>query len=165
MQIAVVEYARNVSKLANANSTEFDRTTPYPVIAMITEWQDISGSIQKRNEHTSLGGTMRLGAQECKLMTDSLAHKVYKSNVLVERHRHRYEVNNALLDKLTSKGLVISGVSVGSEHLVEVVELPDHPWFLGCQFHPEFTSNPKHGHPLFISYIHAALKHREHRGQ
>lgn len=165
MQIAVVEYARNVSKLANANSTEFDRTTPYPVIAMITEWQDISGSIQKRNEHTNLGGTMRLGAQECKLTTDSLAHKVYKSNVLVERHRHRYEVNNALLDKLTSNGLVISGVSVGSEHLVEVVELPDHPWFLGCQFHPEFTSNPKHGHPLFISYIHAALKQREHRGQ
>lgn len=165
MQIAVVEYARNVANLTDANSTEFDTQTPYPVIAMITEWQDFSGTTEKRTENADLGGTMRLGAQECKLVPNSLAHKIYNTDVLVERHRHRYEVNNALLDKLTDKGLIVSGVSVGSEQLTEIIELPDHPWFLGCQFHPEFTSNPKIGHPLFISFVNAALKQQNNKGR
>lgn len=164
MQIAVVEYARNVANLENANSTEFDTHTPYPVIAMITEWQDFSGTTQKRTKDANLGGTMRLGAQECKLTPNSLAHKIYNTDVLVERHRHRYEVNNALLDQLTDKGLIVSGVSVGNEKLAEVIELPDHPWFFACQFHPEFTSNPLAGHPLFISFVNAALKQHSNKG-
>jgi CTP synthase len=164
MQIAVVEYARNVANLPNANSTEFDPDTPYPVIAMITQWQDFSGITQTRTENANLGGTMRLGAQECKLKHNSLAHMIYNSDILVERHRHRYEVNNALLSTLTDKGLIVSGVSTGSEQLTEVIELDDHPWFFACQFHPEFTSNPKTGHPLFISFIKAALKQQQNRG-
>lgn len=164
MQIAVVEYARNVANLTNANSTEFDANTPYPVIAMITEWQDFSGTLEKRNKDNDLGGTMRLGAQESRLMPNSLIHSIYNTDILVERHRHRYEVNNELLSKLTDKGLVISGVSVGGEQLTEVIELCDHPWFLGCQFHPEFTSDPKKGHPLFISFVEAALKQQNNRG-
>lgn len=164
MQIAVVEYARNVANLTNANSTEFDASTPYPVIAMITEWQDFSGTLEKRNKDNDLGGTMRLGAQESRLMPNSLIHSIYNTDILVERHRHRYEVNNELLSKLTDKGLVISGVSVGDEQLTEVIELRDHPWFLGCQFHPEFTSDPKKGHPLFISFVEAALKQQNNRG-
>ncbi|MCC2625610.1 MAG: pyrG [Burkholderiales bacterium] len=164
MQIAVVEYARNVAGLFNANSTEFDIDTPNPVIAMITQWQDFSGTTQKRAHDSNLGGTMRLGAQECKLQKGSLAHKIYNTDVLVERHRHRYEVNNALLEKLTDKGLVVSGVSIGEENLVEIIELPNHPWFFACQFHPEFTSNPANGHPLFISFVNAALKQHTNRG-
>lgn len=164
MQIAVVEYARNVANLVGANSTEFDIHTKYPVIAMITQWEDASGTTQKRSKDDNLGGTMRLGSQECKLQPNSLAHKIYNTDVLVERHRHRYEVNNALLNKLTDKGLIISGVSSGHEKLAEIVELPDHPWFFACQFHPEFTSNPKAGHPLFISFVNAALKHHSNKG-
>ncbi|MCE3267780.1 MAG: pyrG [Burkholderiales bacterium] len=165
LQIAVVEYARNVANLAGANSTEFDPDTNYPVIAMITQWQDFTGITQKRTKDANLGGTMRLGAQECKLQPGTLAHKIYNTDILVERHRHRYEVNNALLEKLTEKGLIVSGVSIGQEKLAEVIELPDHPWFFACQFHPEFTSNPKDGHPLFISFVNAALKQRNTKGK
>ena len=157
MQIAIVEFARNVVGLAQANSTEFDDKTQYPVIAMVSEWLDRSGKIELRSADSDLGGTMRLGAQECKLDPSSLARKVYGADTIVERHRHRYEVNNKLLDQLTAKGLQVSGVSCGAEKLVEMIELPGHKWFIGCQFHPEFTSNPKTGHPLFISYINAAL--------
>ena len=159
MQIAVVEYARNVANLKSANSTEFDPDTPYPVVAMITEWKDKSGSIEKRNQNVNMGGTMRLGAQECKLLPNSLAHKIYSSDTIFERHRHRYEVNNQLIEKLTDKQLVVSGRSIGFENLVEIIELPEHPWFFACQFHPEFTSSPKRGHPLFTSFINAALNH------
>ncbi|MCC2644522.1 MAG: pyrG [Burkholderiales bacterium] len=165
LQIAVVEYARNVANLAGANSTEFDPDTNYPVIAMITQWQDFTGITQKRTKDANLGGTMRLGAQECKLQPGTLAHKIYNTDILVERHRHRYEVNNALLEKLTEKGLIVSGISIGQEKLAEVIELPDHPWFFACQFHPEFTSNPKDGHPLFISFVNAALKQRNTKGK
>ena len=160
MQIAVVEYARNIANLTNANSTEFDSATPYPVVAMIAEWEDKSGKIEKRTQDTDLGGTMRLGAQECQLVSNSLAHKIYGHGTILERHRHRYEINNQFIDQLTAKGLVVSGKSTGREHLVEMIELPDHPWFVACQFHPEFTSNPKNGHPFFTSFINAALAER-----
>ncbi|MFN7095269.1 MAG: CTP synthase, partial [Burkholderiales bacterium] len=155
MQIAVVEFARNVAGLDGASSTEFDATTPYPVVAMITEWVDKTGKLEQRDANANLGGTMRLGAQECKLTPNSLAQQIYGQEVIIERHRHRYEVNNALLDQLADKGLIVSGISVGHEKLAEVIELSNHPWFFACQFHPEFTSNPKTGHPLFISYINA----------
>lgn len=164
MQIAVVEFARNVAGLDDASSTEFDATTPYPVVAMITEWVDKTGKLEQRDANANLGGTMRLGAQECKLTPNSLAQQIYGQEVIIERHRHRYEVNNALLDQLAGKGLIVSGISVGHEKLAEVIELPNHPWFFACQFHPEFTSNPKTGHPLFISYINAALKNRRTKG-
>lgn len=161
MQIAVVEYARHIANLVNANSTEFDENSPYPVIAMITQWQDLSGTTEVRTKNSNLGGTMRLGAQEAQLIKGSLAHTIYNSDLITERHRHRYEVNNRLLDKLTTNGLVISGLSSGTERLVEMIELKDHPWFVGCQFHPEFTSSPKSGHPLFTSFVNAALKQQQ----
>ncbi len=164
MQIAVVEYARNVAKLANANSTEFDSDTLYPVVAMITEWEDNTGKLETRNANTDLGGTMRLGAQECLLEHNSLARKIYGQDKIRERHRHRYEVNNKFIGELTKKGLIISGHSIGREHLVEMIELPDHPWFVACQFHPEFTSNPKNGHPLFTSFINAAYNYNTSKG-
>ena len=158
MQSVVIEFARNVLGLDEANSTEFDRKTPHPVIALITEWTDGEGHLEKRDEATDLGGTMRLGAQECHLEEDSRSAKIYEKTRIVERHRHRYEVNNGYLDKLREAGLKIGGWS-SDDSLVEVVELDDHPWFLACQFHPEFTSNPRDGHPLFTSYIEAALKY------
>jgi CTP synthase len=161
MQIAVVEFARNVAGLTDANSTEFNHETSFPVVAMIEEWEDKSGTIEKRGLNSDLGGTMRLGAQKCQLAKNSLVAKVYNSELIFERHRHRYEINNELLSKLTTKGLVVSGQSVGREKLVEVVELNNHPWFIGCQFHPEFTSTPRTGHPLFISFIQAALTHKQ----
>ncbi len=164
MQIAVVEYARNVSKLANANSTEFDTGTPYPVVAMIAEWEDNTGKLETRDANTDLGGTMRLGAQECILEHNSLARKIYGQDKIMERHRHRYEVNNKFIGELTKKGLIVSGYSIGREHLVEMIELADHPWFVACQFHPEFTSNPKHGHPLFTSFINAAYNYNTSKG-
>lgn len=157
MQIAVVEFARNVVGLTDANSTEFDQNAKYPIIAMANEWLDKSGRVEKRDENSDLGGTMRLGAQDCDLVKGSLAEKIYGKSTITERHRHRYEVNNKLLDKLTGNGLCVSGVSTGAEKLVEMIELPNHKWFVACQFHPEFTSNPKAGHPLFISFIEAAL--------
>ncbi len=163
MQIAIVEFARNIVGLAGANSTEFNKDTPYPVVAMINEWEDKDGIIEKRDENSDLGGTMRLGAQECKLLVNSLAHEVYATDTIFERHRHRYEVNNNFIEQLKQNGLVVSGVSTGKEGLVEIIELPEHQWFFACQFHPEFTSNPKTGHPLFISYVNAALNNRKRR--
>ncbi|EGZ45148.1 CTP synthase [Neisseria wadsworthii] len=157
MQIALIEYARNVAGMEGANSTEFDLKSPYPVVGLIDEWQTADGSIEKRDEHTDLGGTMRLGAQEVDLKPDSLAAKIYGTTSIKERHRHRYEVNNNFVPELEKAGLVIGGVSAGRERLVETIELPHHPWFFACQFHPEFTSNPRKGHPLFSSFVKAAL--------
>lgn len=160
MQIALIEYARNVAGLVGANSTEFDLKTPHPVIALIDEWQTADGSVEKRDEHTDLGGTMRLGAQNVELKADSLAAKVYGNTQIRERHRHRYEVNNNYLPQLESAGLVIGGVSTGHERLVETIEIPNHTWFFACQFHPEFTSTPRKGHPLFNAFIKAALSQK-----
>ena len=160
MQIALIEYARNVAGLTGANSTEFDLKTPHPVIALIDEWQTADGSVEKRDEHTDLGGTMRLGAQNVELKADSLAAKVYDNTQIRERHRHRYEVNNNYLPQLESAGLVIGGVSTGHERLVETIEIPNHTWFFACQFHPEFTSTPRKGHPLFNAFIKAALSQK-----
>lgn len=161
MQIALIEYARDVANLVGANSTEFDLKTPHPVVALISEWQDRDGQIEKRDINTNLGGTMRLGAQEVKLANGSLAKTIYGNEFIRERHRHRYEVNNYYLPQLQQAGLVIGGVSTGHEQLVEAIELPDHPWFFACQFHPEFTSTPKNGHPLFTAFIKAALAHKK----
>ena len=154
LQVAVIEFARNVAGLKGAHSTEFEPSTPHPVIALITEWQDRSGSTEERSAESDLGGSMRLGAQACQLTPGSLAHAAYGADTILERHRHRYEFNNGFIDKLQDAGLVLSGHS--DDGLVEVVELPGHPWFLACQFHPEFTSNPRNGHPLFTSFVAAA---------
>jgi CTP synthase len=159
MQCAVIEYARNVAGLAEAHSTEFEKGTPHPVIGLITEWQDKGGEVQRRDEQSDLGGTMRLGAQACRIERDSLAREIYGRDEIAERHRHRYEVNNNYLPQLTAAGLRFSGVSP-HENLAEMVELPGHPWFVGVQFHPEFTSTPRGGHPLFQAFLLAGLKHR-----
>ena len=156
MQTAVIEFARNVVGWDDANSTEFNLKTTHPVIGLITEWITAEGDKETRDEASDLGGTMRLGAQECRLEKDSKAHEIYGADVIVERHRHRYEVNNNFIDQLRQAGLKIGGWSA-DDALVEMIELPDHPWFVACQFHPEFTSSPREGHPLFISYIKAAL--------
>jgi CTP synthase len=165
MQVATIEFARHKAGLANANSSEFDPETPHPVIALIDEWQDADGSVQKRSAESDLGGTMRLGAQSSDVKPGTLAHDIY-GNVLTERHRHRYEANTHYLDRLTEAGLVISA-QTQREQLTEVVELPKsvHPWFLGVQFHPEFKSTPWGGHPLFKSFIEAALKHKAERAE
>ncbi|RLA08721.1 MAG: hypothetical protein DRQ54_04150, partial [Gammaproteobacteria bacterium] len=160
MQLAVVEYARNVAGMPAAHSTEFDVETPDPVIAMITEWTNIDGSLEKREGKVDMGGTMRLGGQRCRLREGSMVREIYAKPEIVERHRHRYEFNPAYVDKLESAGLQLTGQSV-LDSLVEIVELPNHPWFLGCQYHPEFTSNPRDGHPLFTSFVTAAKKYRE----
>ncbi len=162
MQVAVIEFARNVAGLKEAHSTEFDPDTPAPVIALITEWLEKDGSVVTRDENVDLGGTMRLGGQECVLAEGSLARELYGRERIVERHRHRYEFNNQYGELLQEKGLRISGTSVDGT-LVEIVELPDHPWFLACQFHPEFTSTPRRGHPLFTGFVKAALAHRKER--
>jgi len=162
MQLAVVEFARDVAGMAKAHSTEFEQDTPYPVIGLITEWLDRAGQVERRDQNSDLGGTMRLGGQVCKLVEGSLARQVYAQPEIVERHRHRYEVNNTLLAQLEAKGLRVSGRAPGTE-LCEMVELPDHPWFVGCQFHPEFTSNPRDGHPLFKAFVEAALAQRQRR--
>lgn len=156
MQSVVIEFARNVLGLKHANSTEFDKHTSDPVIGLITEWVDTSGRREKRDEASDLGGTMRLGGQESRLVAGSKTREIYGKDVIVERHRHRYEVNNNYVDRLQQAGLRIGGWS-SDDTLVEVVELPDHPWFLACQFHPEFTSTPRDGHPLFTSFVSAAL--------
>ncbi|MFO1334692.1 MAG: CTP synthase [Piscinibacter sp.] len=163
MQVATIEYARHKAGLANANSTEFDPATPHPVIALIDEWQDRDGSIQKRSANSDLGGTMRLGAQSSDVKSGTLAHEIYGS-VVTERHRHRYEANVNYLEQLQQAGLVISAITQ-REKLTEIVELPRavHPWFMGVQFHPEFKSTPWGGHPLFTSYIKAALQHQSER--
>ena len=161
MQIALIEYARDVAKLDGANSTEFDLKTEHPIVALIDEWQDRDGQIEKRDIHANMGGTMRLGAQEVELMDGTLAKTIYGQQFIRERHRHRYEVNNFYLPQLQEAGLVIGGVSTGHEHLVEAIELPDHPWFFACQFHPEFTSTPRKGHPLFTAFVKAALAYKK----
>ena len=163
MQIALIEFARHMAGMEGANSTEFDLKTPYPVVALIDEWQTADGAVEKRDEHADLGGTMRLGAQEVELTDGSLAAAIYGSTNIKERHRHRYEVNNRFVPALEKAGLVISGVSGGRERLVETIELPQgaHPWFFASQFHPEFTSTPRKGHPLFTSFVKAALQHKE----
>ena len=157
MQIAIIEFARNVLKLKDANSTEFNLNTPYPVIALITEWNDISGKTEKRSSASDLGGTMRLGGQVCKLTKSSNAYKMYKKQEITERHRHRYEVNPFFKDQMIKSGLKVVGTSIDGK-LVEMIEIPKHKWFLACQFHPEFTSNPRDGHPIFNSFIRNALK-------
>ena len=155
LQVAVIEYARHKANMKGANSTEFDENTNYPVIGLITEWQDENGNTQTRDTDSDLGGTMRLGGQECHLVKDSHSQKIYGSSKVTERHRHRYEVNNKLISQIESAGLTVSGRS-NDGTLVEMVEITDHPWFVACQFHPEFTSTPRDGHPLFESFINAA---------
>ncbi|HEX9812430.1 MAG TPA: CTP synthase [Burkholderiales bacterium] len=159
MQVAVIEFARNVAELADAHSTEFDGHTPHPVIAMITEWLTPEGGKELRSAGGDLGGTMRLGGQECKLMPGTHVRALYGRDAVVERHRHRYEFNNRYRDALQQKGMVVAGTSV-DDMLVEIIELRDHPWFVGVQFHPEFTSTPRDGHPLFRGYIEAARARR-----
>lgn len=161
MQIALIEYARDVAGLVGANSTEFDLKTPYPVVALIDEWQTADGSVEKRDANADLGGTMRLGAQEVELKPNSLAAKIYGATQIRERHRHRYEVNNHYIKQLEDAGLVFGGVSIGRERLVETIEIPNHDWFFACQFHPEFTSNPRKGHKLFEAFVKAALAHKK----
>ena len=159
MQMAVIEFARHVCGLGGANSTELEPDTAHPVVALITEWKDRTGSVQKRDESSDLGGTMRLGRQEVPVKPGTLAHKIY-GDVVAERHRHRYEVNNAYVAQFEEKGMVISA-KTPSEHLPEMMELPDHPFFFAVQFHPEFTSNPRFGHPLFKAYVEAAIARSE----
>lgn len=161
MQLAVVEFARHVAGLGGANSTEFDPAAPHPVVALITEWTDREGRLETRSESSDLGGTMRKGAQRCPVKPGTLAHRIYGDEVN-ERHRHRYEVNNVYVPRLEQSGLVISA-RTPSENLPEIMELPSHPWFMGVQFHPEFTSTPRDGHPLFIGFIRAALAHQAKR--
>jgi len=160
MQVAVIEYARDVAGLEGAHSTEFRPDTPHPVIALITEWRDEGGQVERRDAHSDLGGTMRLGGQNCRLEPGSLARRVYGKPQIRERHRHRYEFNNNYLDLLKDCGLRFSGWSLDGR-LVEIIELPDHPWFIACQFHPEFTSTPRDGHALFCGFIEAAAAQRE----
>ena len=158
MHVALIEYARNVMGLEGANSTEMQAATPHPIVALITEWQNADGSRQQRDASSDLGGTMRLGAQTCYLEAGSQVRTIYGEDSVVERHRHRYEINNNYVEQLTAAGVRVGGWS--ADHaLVEMIELPYHPWFIACQFHPEFTSRPRGGHPLFTSYIEAALAH------
>ncbi len=157
LQVAVIEFARNVVGLSDADSTEFDPNTTHPVIALITEWLDTAGQVEARDEQSDKGGTMRLGSQECHLQAGTLAHLVYGSDVILERHRHRYEFNNNYLRELEQSSMVFSGKSV--DDLVEMIELPDRNWFLACQFHPEFSSTPRDGHPLFSGFIKAARQY------
>ncbi len=156
LQLAVIEYARNKAGLEGAHSTEFNPATPHPVIALIHEWHGRDGKLELRDQASELGGTMRLGGQECALLPGSLARQIYGRETIVERHRHRYEVNNRYIPHLMDAGMRVSGISA-NEDLCEMIELPDHPWFVGCQFHPEFTSTPRAGHPLFSAFIRAAI--------
>jgi CTP synthase len=149
-----------VAGLEDAHSTEFKRDAPHPVIGLITEWLNADGKVEKRSEESDLGGTMRLGGQQCRLEPDSKTHQLYGEEVITERHRHRYEFNNSYLDNIVTAGMKVSGRSVDGR-LVEIVEIPGHPWFVACQFHPEFTSTPRYGHPLFSGFIEAARKHRD----
>jgi CTP synthase len=160
MHVALVEYARNVCGLTGANSTEIDRATPHPIVALITEWQNVDGSKEQRDESSDIGGTMRLGAQSCLLEEGSKVRELYGKETISERHRHRYEINNNYIEQLCNKGMRVVGWSE-DRSLVEIVELPDHPWFVACQFHPEFTSSPRGGHPLFTGYVKAALARKK----
>ncbi|MBD8512957.1 CTP synthase [Photobacterium sp. WH77] len=159
MQVALIEFARNVAGLSGAHSTEFDAKSPYPVVGLITEWVDSEGNVEERTEESDLGGTMRLGSQLCHLEESSKAREMYGSATIHERHRHRYEVNNNLLPQLKEAGLKISGLSADKK-LVEIIEVPNHPWFVAAQFHPEFTSTPRDGHPLFEGFVKAAGQHQ-----
>jgi CTP synthase len=158
MQLAVIEYARHKASLEGAHSTEFDPGTVHPVIALVTEWHTREGRVELRTQGSDLGGSMRLGGQECMLLPGSLAREIYGKERIVERHRHRYEVNNRYIPHLMNSGLRVSGMSATGD-LTEMVELPGHPWFVGCQFHPEFTSTPREGHPLFASFVRAAMRY------
>jgi CTP synthase len=160
MQVAVIEIARNLAHLEGAHSTEFNPATPFPVIALITEWLNADGSVEQRAADADLGGTMRLGAQQCKLARRTKARKSYGQDVISERHRHRYEFNNGYRQELEDVGMKVAGTSIDGR-LVEMIELPSHPWYVACQFHPEFTSTPRYGHPLFQGFINAALAYRE----
>ncbi|MCO6537319.1 glutamine hydrolyzing CTP synthase [Gilliamella sp.] len=160
LQVAMIEYARNVAGIKDANSTEFVKDCANPIIALITEWSDESGNVVQRNENSDLGGTMRLGSQICHLEPNSLVYDMYKNESITERHRHRYEVNNNLLPEVVKAGLKVTGLSTDRK-LVEIIEIPEHPWFVACQFHPEFTSTPRDGHPLFSSFIKAAKAYQE----
>jgi CTP synthase len=158
LQLAVIEYARHKAGLDGAHSTEFDPATAHPVIALVTEWHTREGRVELRDQSSNLGGTMRLGGQECMLLPGSLAREIYGKERIVERHRHRYEVNNRYIPHLMNSGMRVSGMSATGD-LTEMIELPGHPWFVGCQFHPEFTSTPRNGHPLFAAFIRAAMRH------
>lgn len=160
MQIALIEIARHKANLPKAHSTEFDHDTPAPIIALVSEWLDASGKVEKRDKDSDLGGTMRLGGQVCQLAPGSLVEKIYGKSSVIERHRHRYEVNANYVPVLEQAGVRISGRSTDAQ-LVEMIELPNHPWFVACQFHPEFTSNPRDGHPLFSAYIEACFEHQK----
>ncbi|HEY8097140.1 MAG TPA: CTP synthase [Methylobacter sp.] len=160
MQVAVIEFARDAAGLEGAHSTEFLPKSPHPVIGLITEWMSEDGQLETRSEESDLGGSMRLGGQQCRLQTDSLAFRLYQKDVITERHRHRYEFNSQYMEKLEQAGMRFSGKSIDGR-LVEVVEIPDHPWFLACQFHPEFTSTPRKGHPLFSGFVVAAFEHKK----
>jgi CTP synthase len=159
MQVAIIEYARNVAGMTGANSTEFDKNTPYPVVGLITEWINEEGEKIERDENSDLGGTMRLGAQLCHLVDNSKVREMYGQPEIYERHRHRYEVNNNLLPAITDAGLKVAGWSADNK-LVEIVENPNHPWFVAVQFHPEFTSTPRDGHALFAGFIKAAMDYQ-----
>jgi CTP synthase len=163
MQVAVIEYARHKAGLPGAYSTEFDLNTKDPVIGLITEWQKADGTVEQRDQDSDLGGTMRLGGYSCQLKAGSLAHKIYGADEIVERHRHRYEFNNNYMEALEKAGLVFSGMSK-DQSLAEMIEIPEHQWFVACQFHPEFTSTPRHGHPLFEGFISAAKQNKHQRG-
>jgi len=165
MQLAIIEYARDKAGMTGASSTEFDLETPFPVVALIDEWVNHDGKIEVRDENSNMGGTMRLGGQDCDLVAGSLAARIYGSERIIERHRHRYEVNNYYLPRLESAGLIVSGRSTDPNHLCETVELPNHRWFFGCQFHPEFTSTPRDGHPLFKAYVEAAISYARDNGR
>ena len=160
MQIALIEYARNVAGLTEANSSEFDKDCPQPVIGLITEWQDKDGNVETRSDDSDLGGTMRLGAQKCHLIEGSKARTLYGAETIEERHRHRYEVNNTLLPQIEAAGLKVTGLSEDRK-LVEIIEVPNHPWFVAAQFHPEFTSTPRDGHPLFAGFVKAAKEYQD----
>ena len=160
MQIAVIEFARHKTAMKHANSTEFDSDNPYPVVALANEWLAKNGTVERRKHGGDLGGTMRLGGQACRLKSQTLARRLYGKDIITERHRHRYEINNDWIGELEKRGLIVSGRSIDNR-LVEMIELSDHPWFVGCQFHPEFTSTPREGHPLFIGFIKAALKRKK----
>ena len=164
MQVAVIEYARNKAGLEGAYSTEFDTTTPHPIIGLITEWQKEDGSVEQRSHDSDLGGTMRLGGYACLLEQDTLAQAMYGESEVIERHRHRYEFNNNYKSVLEEAGLCFSGLSA-DKNLVEMIEIPGHPWFVACQSHPEFTSTPRHGHPLFNGFINAAKMNKAKRGE
>ncbi len=160
MQVALIEYARNVAGMKDAHSTEFNKNTPYPVVGLITEWLDADGKVEQRTDKSDLGGTMRLGSQNCNLKANTKAREIYGSDIISERHRHRYEVNNNFIAQLEKAGLKISGLSADNQ-LVEMIEIPAHPWFVAGQFHPEFNSTPRDGHPLFQGFVAAAYKYQK----